>query len=129
MKKNQKGLDLLPVKFKFVGLLGIVLSIIFLFVCNGQIEKEITTTVTKLILVISFFIIAFSKDKIEDELTFNLRLKSFAIAVYITTIFLCVFYIVNLVFEGKTETYSSLDALIQIFLFYFTYFFIMKEKR
>ncbi len=130
MSKIQKKLNLLPTKYKNVGYVGIGLAIIvFILSLTKMMEKEIASFIIKSILAISFLIIALSKDKIEDELIENIRLKAFAYSFVLATFIVFIFPIFDVVLGGEFKMMSGLDLLMYMFGYYFFNFYNMKSER
>ena len=68
---------------------------------------------TTLLMAIGLFIVAFSKEKIEDEQIVQLRLDSLQWAVYVNYLFL----IISLVFSTDTEHILFLNLLVPLVFF------------
>jgi hypothetical protein len=85
---------------------------------------------TKHITILSLLGIAFSKDKIEDELVMHIRLRSLVLAFYSGVLFSISFpitsYFLNGVYNSTVEAYT---VLIFMFIFYFLMFYYLKRKR
>ncbi len=131
MNKIQKKIKLLPTKYKNVGYVGIGLAIIvfILLSLTKMVEKEQVSFIIKSILAMSFLIIALSKDKIEDELIENIRLKAFAYSFVLATFIVFIFPVLDVVLGGEFKMMSGLDLLMYMFGYYFFNFYNMKSER
>jgi hypothetical protein len=133
MNKTQKDLSLLPRNFRKIafgimvlcGLL-VLLSILELH----AIEKEIVASVAKSFFLIALLMLVLTRDKIEDELTIRIRLKSFAAAFIYGVVVLIVEPFINLLFgDSFLSDKGAMELLISMFFFYFIIRFIMKRNR
>jgi hypothetical protein len=95
-KRNKKDIPLFPGYFKLIGsiliLLAIVPAIIFISILDVTWSipaKELFKTYTYDTFILGLFFIAWSRDKVEDELTFAIRLKSLVFA-----FFSIIFYVI-----------------------------------
>lgn len=76
---NIKTFALLPTWFKPLGCLLVLISFLaFIGIVWLNIEPEPARTFVRTSMLLGFFLIAISKDKLEDERTVNLRTQSFA---------------------------------------------------
>jgi hypothetical protein len=134
---------LLSPKVKFVGLALIVIGVVFgicvgddanwlkmkipAFVSEGfgntkfftMIEANLKFTITGILLILGGLLMAFSREKIEDEFVNHLRLKAFQYAVIINyfVLFLCFLLVWNTSFITVlvVNLYSTLFLFIVIF--------------
>ncbi len=133
MKKNLMELSLLPVQFKKVGIGLLLISVIINITGKSQVlavEGELLKSIATIGLLISFLLLAISKDKIEDELTIKIRMTALATAFLFGVLEVIFQPIVHLIIEG--EYFSEMNGtsmLIRMFLVYFAISFILKRRR
>ena len=114
-----KSLKLLPHWMKYIGLmwaiLSVILPIIFDFMFDGKNSLGIQSA------NIGLLIICFSKDRDEDEMTNNLRLKSFYKSSILGFAFIMIMDFVELSLGGKsfTSSYGLVAIVLSAYLFNF----------
>jgi hypothetical protein len=131
MKKSDyynKPLQLLPNYFKKIGAgiliitFIVMLSFKFAHVNFAVYTKEIIKTCTKDLILLSLSFIAFSKDKIEDELTMLIRIKAIVSAFVFCITYFIVGDIISLITREPMDTATSFSFILQALLIYlFTY--------
>ena len=114
-----KSLNLLPHWMKYVGLiwaiLSVILPIIFDFMFEGKNILGIQSA------NIGLLIICFSKDRVEDEMTNNLRLKSFYKSAILGFAFIMIMDFVELMLGGESfiSSYGLVAFILSTYLFTF----------
>ncbi|HKJ79562.1 MAG TPA: hypothetical protein VKA10_08500, partial [Prolixibacteraceae bacterium] len=96
-------LKLLPAYFKKIGSALLLLSI-FIFFSTRFIAYnniEMVNELTKTGLLVSLFIMAIAKDKVENDLTTKIRINSFATAFIFGVAFFIFHPLANLLFDGS----------------------------
>lgn len=133
MSNIKKDLRLLPNYFKKIAFGIIALSILLAVLSISKIllfNKDLIKIVIQNSLLISFLLLALTKDKIEDELTIKLRLQAFATSFIFGVILVIINPYTNLLFDGNfLSDKGTTELLFSMFLFYFIIFFIGKKKR
>ena len=100
MKKLQ-NLKLLPYRFKRIGTIMVVITIIIMIAAKFFFADYHTLRLLiKNLLLVSFLIVTISRDKVEDELTLVLRLQSYAFAFIAGVIYAMVQPFANLLVES-----------------------------
>ena len=154
---DSKGIYLLPNKFKIIGVLlfvvGIIITIIrfyfgvkpdwldikvfavyssflqtkyFTFITNNILEE-----LSGLILLVGLVFIAFSKEKTENEIIEQIRIRSFFYSVYsniLFTVFAFIF-IFGLGFVYYLVLNMFVSLLLFIFIFRYNIYYYKKTKR
>src|SRR4051812_29090507 len=106
-KRFNKDLKLLPRYFKKVGLavmsLALIISIWFLPIKPNRsaTEKNLSLMLTYDMLLVGLLFIAFSRDKIEDEMTSQIRLRSMAFSFFWVIFSVILTPIINLIFNDQ----------------------------
>jgi ATP/ADP translocase len=133
LRKNQ--LRLLPNYFKKTGLIVFVLTCITLIILKlsgieyTQTQKEIHKFIVMNFTNLSLLFVAFSRDKIEDELVIEIRLKAMAIA-FIFAVGYSIFNpIIYLIFQEPMNELSNQQLIGSALLFYLFCFYLLKRSR
>ena len=134
MNKTQHNLRLLPPKFKKIAFGLMALSILILPLHLNEfvfIEKEVAKTLLSSGMLLSFLLLALTRDKVEDELTLIIRMKALAASFIYGVGYVVLRPFVNLLFDGKfiSEDMGTEGLLISMFLFYFGMLWFMKKNR
>jgi hypothetical protein len=128
-----KPLNLLPNYFKKIGLGFILASVVF--VVSVKIlgihltaeKKEMMKIILSDAFLLGMVIVAFSKDKDEDELTMLIRMKALGSAV----VFVVIFKIVNDIFHLTTQVSNETmnGYFFQMMVWYFFVYYSSKRIR
>ena len=134
-KNKDEMVVLLPAYFKKIGLAVIILSLVPVIIIKSM---HIEWTAFKMQLfrvfifdafILGLFFIAWSKDKIEDELTFLLRLKAAA-----WTFAAAVFYVIersvgDLTVKNSISNLTGQDVIIMMLSVYLVVYYYQKLHR
>ncbi|SEU04027.1 hypothetical protein SAMN05444285_13710 [Draconibacterium orientale] len=125
---------LLPRRFKKLAYSLLALSILFITFSVTKviaIDDEIAKTIFRLGVLLSFLLLALTRDKIEDELTLVIRLKALASSFIFGVGYVVVSPFVSWLFDGEfiVEDLGIEGLLLTMFLFYFGMFGLMKRNR
>lgn len=122
-------IKLLPNYFKKVGLFLIIISIISaviikVFHLDDLFNKKILGTIFIDLLIIFCSLIIFSRDKIEDEMTFFIRLKHFAgtFAGMVTMVILR--NIMDIASGDNPKNYSATELILFMCLMHLTFHYV-----
>ncbi|KJF45038.1 hypothetical protein [Draconibacterium sediminis] len=134
MNKTQNNLRLLPRRFKKAAFSLIALTIFFVVLIFSEfvtVEKELAKTVTSSGILLSFLLLALTRDKVEDELTLIIRLKALAASFIYGVGYVVISPFVNLLFDGEfiNDEMGTEGLLLTMFLFYFGMLWLMKKNR
>ena len=132
-KKNKTSL--LPNYFKTIGIVIMLLAfvpIVVLIIKKIQIAEAQKETFK--ILIMNFFIlgllfVALAKDKIEDEMTLYVRLKSMAFALSWAALYVIIKPLIDLIFKNAIGDLSSQQLVITMLFVYLTLYFFKKKSR
>lgn len=132
MNSTQQDLRLLPQAFKKIGfgliLLSLAMAIVFTKVLDIN-SVNMRSFVESAILA-GWLLIAFSKNAIEDELSFKIRLKGLSAAFIFGVCLVILNPFLGMLFDGDAvSSKGSVELLISMFLFYFLMVFIMKRTH
>jgi hypothetical protein len=126
----------LPHKFMIIGVVIVLISIVGMFVRTFALEadSEWLKQILQKTLLIGMLIMSISKDKIEDEMTVQLRSQSYMIAFIVGVIYALVmpyveFGVSNIVNNGG-EVYKDLgDFQVLLFMLMIQLMFYHNLKR
>lgn len=121
----------LPNRAKKIGWVIACIAFVALFLTiKGTLPKEIA----KYSLLVGLLVVSISKEKIEDELVKNLRMRSFSFA-FICAVFIAILnplfsFLLNFVFTEQQEIFSGVgDWMILWLLLSIQVFYFEKLKR
>lgn len=130
---NKKKYTLLPVYFKKIGIIVILLSFLpLIFVKTFDIElihyqKELCKTLTLNILILGLLFIAWSRDKIEDEMTMSIRLSSMAWTFLWAVLLVVIKPLFDFLFYGTSSVFTA-QPLVIMMLFYYLFVYYQKKR-
>lgn len=122
-----KKLRLFPRWFKILGVIIIIISAIMPF------EYEFLLFEGKNYIgvhysLLGLFLISFSRDKIEDEMTSMIRLKSLYRSTIMTFAITMMFYAINSIWVTEGELITGIDIMMYILMIYLMNFYITKFR-
>lgn len=133
MNKKQVSLKLFPNYFKKISFGLIAFSILILVLNKSHVpifDNELVKEFVKVGVLVSLFLFAMTKDKVEDELTIKIRMNSFAISFIYGTVLMAIKPFTNLLFHNSFMIDISAYQLILTMLFlYFLSFYYYKKNR
>ena len=130
-----KPIKLLPQYFKKVGLGIIILCVLvplafkLLHIQTAPAKKEMIKHLAKDIFMIGLMFIAFSRDKIEDELTMLLRMKALISGVMFTFIYIVVADVFNLFVSEPIIVDNAFKIMTQCVVMQISYYQLAKLNR
>ena len=134
-KRRKKELVLLPAYFKKIGLAIILLSFVPAVVIKSmdfklvQIQRELFRVFTLNAFLLGLLFIAWSKDKVEDEMTFNIRLKSMAFTFAWTVLYVVFKPIVDLLFKSTIGSVTGQEVVMNMLFVYLILYYLQKLGR
>jgi len=131
MNQNQNKIRLLPNYFQKIAAVFFILSISSLFVLKGYFNvDDLAKQVALNGVLISFLIYMLAAQKIEDELTLELRMKSIAASFIAVITWAIVSPYVNFVAGDGFALNESVGEAIQFgIIFYFISYFILNGQE
>lgn len=132
-RSNEAGL--FPNYFKKIGIALMVLGFVPAIVVKTvnielvQSQKDVLRMVTLNSFILGLFFVAWSKDKIEDEMTVLIKLKSLAFAFSWGVIYVIIKPITDLLFENPIEGLSAQSLLMSMLFVYLFMYFLQKQGR
>jgi hypothetical protein len=130
---NKKKYTLLPVYFKKIGIVVVLLSFLPLIIVKTidieliQYQKELFKTLTLNILILGLVFIAFSRDKIEDEMTMLIRLNSMSWTFLWAVLLVVIKPLFDILFYGTGSVFTA-QPLVIMMLFYYLFVYYQKKR-
>ncbi|OQP52506.1 hypothetical protein [Niastella populi] len=134
-KKCKKEPFLLPEYFKKVGLVVMISAFVPAIIIKAmsvemiQSQKELFHVFTLNAFILGLLFVAWSKDKIEDEMTVFIRLK--AMALTFTSAVLCVIIVpfIDLLFKNPIANITGRQVVMSMLFFYLMMYYFQKRGR
>lgn len=132
--KRARTLRLLPTSFKTVGMVVMVLaiaSLVLVKVMHVQIDspaKELLRILTVDLFLVGLLSIAFARDRMEDEMTTELRIRSMASAFLFAVIFVMVMPIISLVAGDPIEDMKGQQVIMTMLIIYLLRYYTSKRR-
>lgn len=132
---NKKKYTLLPVYFKKIGIVVILLSFLPLIIVKTfdieliKSQKELFKTLTLNILILGMVFIAWSRDKIEDEMTMSIRLSSMAWTFLWAVLLVVVRSSFDFLFHGTSSEFTAHPLVIMMLFYYLFVYYLKKQAR
>jgi len=127
---SKYGRGLLPTYFKIIGIIVIALSFAAMFILKpivGPDQKSLAKAITIDIAILGLFLIAWSRDKIEDEMSVHLRFNAMALSFIFGVMFCIMHPIVNLIL-GDTDFNLPGYQLVMTMLLFFIFTYTIKKN-
>jgi len=130
---SKYGRGLLPSYFKIVGLIVIALSFVAAFFMKSYItadQKPLAKTITINIIIVGLFLIAWTRDKVEDEMSVHLRFQSMAVSFLFGVMYAVFFPVASYFMDGTNLDISGQQLVMAMLIFFiFTYTFKKRGNR
>lgn len=132
-KRNEAGL--MPHSFKRVGIAVMVLSIVPMIFIKatgmdlGPAQRAISREITADVFVLGLLFFAWSKDKVEDEMTVALRLRSMSFAFFWGVLLVVLEPLVNVLFRDTAAGTSARGLVVSMLFFYLILYYLQKRGR
>lgn len=125
----------LPYSFKMVGLILIALTIIFAIITKAahieyiHVHRSLFRTLTLNALILSLLFITMSKDKVEDEMTLQIRLRAMSFAFLWGVCYVVLMPFIDILFNDPVRTLSAQQLVLSMLIFYLLMYYIQKATR
>ncbi len=134
-KKLKNEPVLLPLYCKKIGLaillMGLIPAIIvkLMHLALEPAPKEMFKLLTSNTFLLGLLMIAWSRDKIEDEMTIFIRLKSMAWTFTWTVLYVITRPVIDLIFNDPVENMNSQEVVMSMLFVYLIMYFFQKRGR
>lgn len=132
-RRNEQGL--LPVYFKKIGLVVMVLALVPAIIVKSmnvelmQAQKELLRVFTMNAFILGLLFVAWSKDKIEDEMTVAIRLKSMAWTFGWAVLYVIISPLTDLLFKGPIGDLTGQQVVMSMLFLYLIMYYLQKLGR
>ncbi|MDQ3278638.1 MAG: hypothetical protein M3Q06_09945 [Bacteroidota bacterium] len=132
-KKNKTGL--LPHHFKKIGIVVMLMAFIPAILIKAmevevaQTQKELIKLMTMNMFILGLLFVAWAKDKIEDEMTIALRLKSMGFAFIWAVLSVVLKPLTDVLFKNTMEHESAQGLVISMLFVYLMLYHFQKKGR
>jgi hypothetical protein len=134
--KRRKGEPvLLPVYFKKVGLVVMILAFVPAIIVKSmdvqlvQTQKDMFPVFTLNALILGLLFVAGSKDKVEDEMTVAIRLKSMSWTFTLAVISVIIKPFIDLLFQEPISSYTGQELVMNMLFVYIGMYYLQKMGR
>jgi hypothetical protein len=132
LTKSNYSSSLLPIYFKVVGILVIALALLGTAFIRPYIQPnhyQLARTVTFNMIILGLFFIAWSRDKIEDEMSLHLRFQAMGGAFGFGVMF-CMFHpLVAFLLSSPDLDIQGQQPIMSMLLFFIIIYTIMKRSN
>ncbi len=134
-KKRKNEPILLPVYFKKIGLAVMVLAFVPAIIVKSmsvelmRTQKDLYRVFTFNALILGLLFVAWSKDKVEDEMTVSIRLRAMAWSFTTTVLYVIFRPIVDLVFKDPIGTIVGQELVLCMLFSYLVMYYLQKRGR
>ncbi|MCX6231942.1 MAG: hypothetical protein NTZ33_10400 [Bacteroidetes bacterium] len=134
IKLNQKQIAWFPNRYKKIGIGIIILTIIssivfrFLDVEFFRTQKHLLGIILLNSFILGLFIIAWSKEKIEDEMTIYMRLSAITLSFTFAVIMVIMKPVFDTIFQDPLENYSGQEIIIMMLIIFLSSYNMMKIR-
>jgi hypothetical protein len=134
-KLRKDKIWLFPNYFKRIGIATILLAFIPLTIFKlmnlefYQMQKEILKILTMSSFLLGFVFIAWSKDKIEDEMSLYMRFRAISFAFGFVIIYVILNPIFNLIFQDTVKDISGQNVVLLMLWMYLIWYYLLKRGR
>ena len=133
-KANTRNGFLLPRYFFKIGLVLMItglagtLMINFIMFESDLIWSELIKVLVRTSFVLGLFFTAWSKDKIEDEMTLSIRLKAIAWSVAWVVAYVTIRPFVSFLFSSEIEKVGGFEVVVSMLLVYLMVYYFSKRN-
>ncbi len=134
-KRSKKEPGLLPLYFKKIGLLVMILAFIPAIIVKSvnvelvQTQKEIFRILTLNAFILGLLFVAWSRDKVEDEMTVSIRLKAMSWTFSWAVLYFIITPFIALLFKDLIVRLTGQLVVMSMLFVYLTIYYLQKLSR
>jgi hypothetical protein len=134
-KRRKKELVLLPVYFKKIGLVVMILAFVPAIIVKSmnvelvQTQKELFRVLTLNAFILGLLFVVCSRDKVEDEMTLSIRLKSMSWTFTWAVLYVIIAPIIDLLFKDPIGTLTGQQVVMSMLFVYLIMYYLQKMGR
>ena len=91
-------------------------------------EKDFYKVITFNVLILGLFFIAWARDKFEDEMTMQIRMKAIGFTIMTTVFYMILRPIIDLLLQDPVTEMSAQELMIFILLMYIIFYKLQKRS-
>ena len=135
MKSIKNKSALLPKFFKKTGLAVMIFAFVPIVVIKSmnidlvQSQKDLLRLFVVNALILGLFFVAWSRDKVEDEMTIYIRLKAMAATFGWGVLYVIVKPIIDLLFKDPIQDLSGQQVVLSMLFVYLITYYLQKNGR
>lgn len=133
--KTKNSYGLLPNYFRKIGLAIMLLALfsVIIFKLTGleisAEQKPLIRLLTMNIFILGLLFIAWCRDKVEDEMTVSLRLKSMSLSFIWAVLYVILRPFTDIIFKDPIKDLKAQELVFSMLFFYLVIYFIQKKMR
>ena len=130
--RRKKDLALLPVYFKKIGFVVIILSFvpaIFVKLMNVELlqnQKELFRVLTLNAFILGLLFVAWSRDQVENEMTVSIRLKSMSWTFTWAVLYVIIMPFIDLLFKQPIGSLTGQQVVMSMLFVYLFMYYLQK---
>lgn len=136
-KKRKPGGEagLLPFYWKKIGFAVMVLAFVPAVIVKAlhfditQVNKELFRLLTMNAFILGLLLIAWAKDRVEDEMTIAIRLKAMGWAFVWAVLLVIIKPLVDLLFRDRIADMKSQELVVSMLFVYLLMYYLQKRAR
>jgi len=134
-KRSKKEPVLLPLYFKKIGLLVMILAFIPAIIVKSmnvelvQTQKEIFRDFTFNSFILGLLFVAWSRDKVEDEMTVSIRLKAMSWTFIWAVLYVIITPFIAFLFKDLNVRLTGQQVVMSMLFVYLTMYYLQKLGR
>jgi hypothetical protein len=134
-KGSKKEPILLPIYFKKIGLAVIILACVSVIIAKSmnveliQTQKELSRALSLNAVILGLLFIAWSRDKVEDEMTLSIRLKSMCWTFIWAVLYVIIMPFIDLIFEDPISALTGQQVILSMLFLFLLHYYSVKSGR
>jgi hypothetical protein len=134
-KRRKKEPVLLPVYFKIIGLVVMILAFVPAIILKSmnvelmQSQKELFRVLTLNAFILGLLFVAWSRDKVEDEMTGAIRLKSMSWTFTWAVLYVIIAPFIDLLFKDPIGELTGQQVVMSMLFVYLIMYYLQKLGR
>lgn len=134
-KRSKKDPVLLPFYFKKIGLVVMILAFVPAIIVKSmnvelvQTQKELFRVLTPNAFILGLLFVAWSRDKVEDEMTVSIRLKSMSWTFTWAVLYVIISPFIDLLFKDPISALTGQQVVMSMLFVYLIMYYLQKLGR
>ena len=134
-KRSKNEHALLPAYFKRIGLAVMILTFVPAIIVKAmsieiaQSQKELLRVLNLNALILGLLFVAWSKDKVEDEMTVSIRLKAVSWSFTWAVLYVIIMPFIDLLFKEPIANLTGQSVVMSMLFVYLIMYYLQKWGR